>query len=111
MQVQLMGKIYEHGLRTLVWLGVDTDGVAAGTAEFLRDISSTAGELVKKYGTVTKIPNLSKEENPVRQDPEKWAVYRSFLEFPWFTRAWVMQEVGIAPQVSIFWVRSILAGK
>jgi hypothetical protein len=102
-----MGKIYEHSLRTLVWLGVDNDGVAVELAEFLKEISQTAAELIKKYGTVTKIPNLSKEENPVRQDPEKWAIYKTFLDFTWFTRAWVMQEVGIAPQVSIFWVRDV----
>lgn len=104
MQVQLMGKIYEGSVRTLVWLGVDADGIAAETTKFIKEVSQAARTLVSKYGGCTKIPNLPKDESPVSQDQEKWTIYKKFLDHTWFNRAWVMQEVGIAPEVSIHWV-------
>lgn len=103
LQVQLMGDIYERSVRTLVWLGVDQDGVAVSTTEFIKQVSQISRDLNEKYGGARHIPNLSKEENPVSQDPEKWATYKTFLSNTWFTRTWVMQEVGIAPKVDIHW--------
>ena len=104
MQVQLMGKIYEGSCATLVWLGIDQDGIAVESTDFIRHISGNARTLIDKYGGGDKIPNLSPEENPVSQDKDKWAMYQKFLDHSWFSRTWVMQEVGIAPKVSIHWV-------
>lgn len=103
-QVQLMGQIYENSLRTLVWLGLDHDRIAVETTDFLKETSAVARSLCEKYGGVTKIPILSHEENPVSQDKRKWDFFQTFLGFAWFSRVWVMQEVGIAPDVSIHWV-------
>lgn len=103
MQVQLMGRIYENSHKTLVWLGVDHEGTAVETMDFLKDVSQTARDLVEKYGGARHIPNLTREENPVRQDADKWATYKKFLDNAWFTRTWVLQEVGIAPAVDLHW--------
>jgi hypothetical protein len=88
-QVQLMGKIYENSLRTLVWLGVDHDRIAIETTVFLKETSKLAGDLCEKYGSVTKIPMLSLEENPISQDPHEWDLFKKFINFKWFTRTWV----------------------
>jgi hypothetical protein len=84
-----MGKIYENSLGTLVWLGVDRDLVAAETTNFLKETSKLARDLCEKYGSVTKIPTLSQEENPICQDPHKWDLFKKFINFKWFTRTWV----------------------
>jgi len=99
-----MGQIYENSMRTLVWLGLDHDRIAVEATDFLKEMSGVARSLCDKYGGVTKIPILSQEENPVSQDKRKWDFFQTFLEFSWFSRVWVMQEVGIAPDVSIHWV-------
>lgn len=107
-QVQLMGQIYENSERTLVWLGADPQGVAIETVDFLKSTSWIARALVDRYGSVTKIPALNRHDNPVSQDPRKWKLFEDFLNFPWFNRVWVLQEVGIAPDVTMHWYGVIL---
>ena len=94
-----MGKIYENCARTLVWLGPDTDGTALETTDFIKNTSWVTGALIEKYGSVTAIPALSRYQNPISQNPAKWLLYAQFVKNVWFTRVWVMQEVGIAPDV------------
>jgi hypothetical protein len=86
-QVQLMGKIYESALKTLVWLGVDREEVAEETREFFEVTSAAARNICGKYG-LEKIPALEGKDNPFSQDPRKWALFTRFISFPWFTRTW-----------------------
>lgn len=102
-QVNMMGRIYEHGLRTLVWLGPDTSNVAQETTAFLKTTSQTFKDLAAKYGSIAKIPALADDENPISQDVQKWKLFVNFLDLVWFSRGWVMQEVGIAPDVTMHW--------
>jgi hypothetical protein len=98
-----MGKIYENSSKTLVWLGADPSGLAIETVDFLKSTSWMARVLVDRYGSVTKIPALNRYDNPVSQDPRKWKLYENFLNFVWFSRVWVLQEVAIAPDVDMHW--------
>ncbi|KIV99177.1 hypothetical protein, variant [Verruconis gallopava] len=98
-----MGQIYENSQRTLIWLGLDDQGVALETFDFLKSTSWIARALVDQYGSVTKIPALSKHENPVSQHPRKWKLFKEFLKLAWFSRVWVLQEVGIARDVIMRW--------
>ncbi|RDI76617.1 hypothetical protein Vi05172_g13390 [Venturia inaequalis] len=102
-QVQLMGKIYENGLRTLVWLGVDSLGKASEAVDFLKSTSQVARDLSERYGNILKTPALPGDQNPVSQDIEQWKLFREFVNLPWFSRVWVMQEVGIAADVVMRW--------
>lgn len=102
-QVQLMGKIYENGLRTLVWLGADNFGMAPEAVDFLKSTSQVARNLSERYGNILKTPALPEDQNPVSQDIEKWQLFGKFVNLPWFSRVWVMQEVGIAADVLMYW--------
>src|SRR5436305_2958395 len=51
-QVQSMGKIYENGLRTLVWLGPDQLGIAKETTAFIKSTSQVARDLCRRYGSI-----------------------------------------------------------
>lgn len=84
-----MGQIYENSLRTLVWLGMDHEGIAFETIDFLKKTSKLAADLCEKYGSVIKIPTLPREDNPISQDPHDWELYKKFIGFKWFTRTWV----------------------
>lgn len=92
-QVQLMGQIYENSTCTLVWLGMDHEGIAVETTNFLKRTSKTAAELCEVYGSVVKIPTLSREENPISQDQHDWDLFKKFIGFKWFTRTWVSNSV------------------
>lgn len=107
-QVQLMAKIYENGSRTLVWLGPDREGIAQETVAFIKETSQTARDLIEKYGSVQSIPALPKEDNPISQDVEKWKLFDKFVNFVWFTRVWVMQEVGVASVVTMNWGDAVI---
>ncbi|QDS76165.1 hypothetical protein FKW77_007576 [Venturia effusa] len=102
-QVQLMGKIYENGLRTLVWLGVDDLGIAAETVDFLKSTSQVTRDLSERYGNILDTPALPDSQNPVSQDVKKWKLFQAFVNLPWFSRVWVMQEVGVAADVMMHW--------
>lgn len=90
-----MGQIYGHSGRTLVWLGMDHEGIAAETTDFLRKTSRTAAELCEKYESVVKIPTWSREQNPISQDQHDWDLLKKFIGFKWFTRTWVHNSKSI----------------
>ncbi|KAF2196093.1 hypothetical protein GQ43DRAFT_384053 [Delitschia confertaspora ATCC 74209] len=67
-QVQMMGLIYYHATRVVVWLGPD-DTMA---------VPSVSLEEVSQYDTI------------------KWKSLSAFFKRPWFERGWVIQEIGLA---------------
>ncbi|KAJ9161929.1 HET-domain-containing protein [Coniochaeta hoffmannii] len=78
-QVTIMGSIYSRARLVLVCMGCSSDGgAAARIASFLAE-----------YGRVMK------GTAPPTHDP-RWQAFGPLLQKPWFTRAWVLQEVGLA---------------
>ncbi|OCK73684.1 HET-domain-containing protein [Lepidopterella palustris CBS 459.81] len=102
-QVQLMEKIYAGASKVRVWLGPDTHGIAKETVDFIQETVSIAREFTKRYGSITAIPALSDSENPISKDRRKWGLYEQFLQLPWFRRVWVIQEVGVACEATMYW--------
>ncbi|KAM0430084.1 hypothetical protein ACHAPT_006090 [Fusarium lateritium] len=125
-QVDLMGVIYDKARDVLVWLGPDTTGSAEEAFRCLRTINEkiSTGKDMENY-----IP--TKEEMPYSYVGIKAAgaseyteltdrsARRSVLGFvlgttgkdcigrlfnlSWFSRVWVLQEVGIATAATAFW--------
>src|SRR5579862_5011377 len=85
-----MGELYRHARRVLVCMGEDTDGGAEGVVSLVHDVS----ELISKYKSVADMPVL-RASDPLYAD-SRWKAMATFHTLPWFTRAWVIQEVGIA---------------
>ncbi|OCK75311.1 hypothetical protein K432DRAFT_386288 [Lepidopterella palustris CBS 459.81] len=102
-QVQLMGKIYSGASRVRVWLGPDHLGIAKEATEFIKETVKVARGLCDSYGSIANVPTLSNENNPVSQDPQKWKLYETFINLPWFSRVWVIQEVGLAADAVMYW--------
>lgn len=118
-QVNQMGDIYDRAAEVVIWLGDDTDGVAEVAFNGLRQINKSI-----RTGTDTVRTSVSKEEFDAVLIGFKFQalgptmVTRSTLDaildlvsdaikklfgLVWFTRVWVMQEVGLATIATAFW--------
>lgn len=89
-QVSFMGKIYRHAKRVLVCLGQDEDGGAEDVAALVKENT----DLMSKYESISGMPILARND-PLFDDP-RWKALGTMLKKPWFTRAWVLQEAGLA---------------
>jgi hypothetical protein len=89
-QVQSMGRIYSRASEVLVWLGeaTDTDQIE-GVCESLQEIARRGND---EHGTSkTWRPTSSQEVGSLS----------SFLNRPWFSRRWVLQEVAMNTNVTV----------
>ena len=67
----------------LVYLGQDLDGGA---------------DLVSKYRSIAEMPVLASDDSLF--DDSRWKSLATLTQCTWFTRAWVLQEVGLAKDPS-----------
>ncbi|KAF1922416.1 uncharacterized protein M421DRAFT_426919 [Didymella exigua CBS 183.55] len=100
-QVKLMGLIYFKARRVRVWLGQDNE------IEEQYQVHH-AIQLIKEYSRLyescrpdpggQKLGVLSKGlfKDPESMQRSHWASLRRLLERPWFTRVWVVQELGLS---------------
>ncbi|KAF2095818.1 HET-domain-containing protein [Rhizodiscina lignyota] len=104
-QVNIMGKIYRSGVRTVVWLG---DGFVGDEKAFmmLRRMVETVGSKLTD-GTLNINALLWQGDHTVVDeqivlptDDENAALWK-MLRFPWFERVWVIQEVALAKKVLV----------
>jgi hypothetical protein len=88
--VSFMGSIYGNAKKVLVILGEDPDGDAEDVASLVEENAN----LVSKYDLITDMPILAAND-PVYDDP-RWKAVAKVAKHVWFTRAWVLQETGLA---------------
>jgi hypothetical protein len=88
--VAFMGEIYRYAKKVLVCMGRDTDGGAEDVASLVHEIS----EMISGYKSILDMPALGASD-PLYDDP-RWRAVATLHRVPWFKRAWVIQEVGIA---------------
>lgn len=107
-QVKQMGSIYANAVRVLVWL--DVPNAKFGDFDYLFDVDinnprphseskiGRASLLLEEYVSKLEAADLHTEG----LDPDSNTVGHAFshlLDSPWFTRLWVVQEVGLARSV------------
>lgn len=89
-QVRRMGAIYENAHRVVVFLGPRADG----SDEALRLISDLAAERVGlEYHRVTALLED-------QQQRKSWEGLLQFMQRPWWSRAWIVQEYAVARTVT-----------
>jgi hypothetical protein len=88
--VGFMGAIYSQAKRVLVCLGPDDNGRASEVAALVEENHL----LVSKYKSIEEMPILSADD-PVFSDP-RWTAVKTLTDCVWWTRTWVIQEVGLA---------------
>ncbi|POS74108.1 hypothetical protein DHEL01_v207502 [Diaporthe helianthi] len=87
-QVAMMGTIFSHARKVLVCVG---DPPNSGED---KDVASLMNGFALLWGRHPDIPALRKDD-PLRDDP-RWRSVANFMSLPWFRRAGVIQEVGLA---------------
>ncbi|UKZ77998.1 hypothetical protein TrVFT333_005732 [Trichoderma virens FT-333] len=100
-QVNRMGIIYSNAARVIVWLGPDEEAIAEPAISVIKKFN----RLVEKQATPQQFSSwwgpLRDPDGTISQEHMKH-VERMF-KLPWFTRVWVVQEVGVAKEVSLAW--------
>ena len=95
-QVQLMGKIYKHAQKVLVWLGKENDDSKAAI-KLVRKILHVG----KRFpDTVFNRRNLESLGLPGWKSKE-WKALQTFLGRLWFKRMWVIQEVIVSSRAVV----------
>ncbi|TVY23751.1 Heterokaryon incompatibility protein 6,OR allele [Lachnellula hyalina] len=112
-QIQLMREIYSQAWRVIVWLGED-NGLAETAIQTIKwfaaeccakigksldaidlDMNSPMDLQLRSYTSTTA---RLQRPTPI-QTPNEWQAIEWFYDQPWFSRAWVVQEVAFAPPV------------
>jgi hypothetical protein len=89
--VGFMGAIYSQAKTVLVCLGPDVDGGAKDVAALVRENR----KLLSKWDKKGKDAPVLAPNDHTFSDP-RWPALGKLFNLPWFTRAWVLQEVGLA---------------
>ncbi|ETS86374.1 hypothetical protein PFICI_00202 [Pestalotiopsis fici W106-1] len=97
-QVQFMNRIYRSASHVLVWLGQDHNRAAATSFKLFRDLS----EIHHNKETQEKT-DLEYLEHHEYQSEAVWAPLKVFTNLAWFTRAWIVQEIGTQAPATLFW--------
>lgn len=87
-QVAMMGRIYSSASSVLVWVGVE-DGRSARLAHFI-------GDAAQRFGSGNRLRSEQLSGMSV-----EWTDLALFLERPWFSRTWVLQEVCLAKSCNL----------
>ena len=102
-QIPLMRRIYEGSIQTLVWLGKSTSESrpAMNLARALHNAWVNCGGNVPKIGTFNS--NELKQHGLPSLFSTNYVKLLTMLEQPWFTRAWIVQEVTVSKKSVVFW--------
>jgi hypothetical protein len=103
-QVRLMGAIYSKADRVLVCVGEDEDGHAERAASLvseLNDMILKGFTLAGKAWNAFPYPESTAKERLLRD--ERWKSLEALVQYPWFGRGWVVQEVGLSKNPVILW--------
>ncbi|KAK6223971.1 hypothetical protein LQW54_000117 [Pestalotiopsis sp. IQ-011] len=97
-QVQFMNRIYRGASHVLVWLGHDNSRAAAAAFGLFRGLAKIFSDEEGR-----KAFELEHLENPSEKSEEAWGPLKTFTNLPWFTRAWIVQEIGTSAPATLFW--------
>ena len=98
-QVNLMGKVFARANRVHIWLG-QSNGDAEEAFDFIHDILEINKSV--PYDSRDTIEGTKILEALFDNIPDtRWNAFKRVTARPWFTRIWVMQEVGLALEATV----------
>lgn len=114
-QVQIMGHIYSHAIRTLIWLGPDPNGVAVEGFDLAGRLLRMGDDETRKMGRSTRLlatagfdqrianilQQLHLEHGSTNINSKPWSSFIDLTSRPWTTRLWVIQEVVLSAKEPI----------
>ncbi|KAF7540999.1 hypothetical protein G7054_g930 [Neopestalotiopsis clavispora] len=102
-QVGLMGRIYAKSIRTLIWLGSNL-GKCTGAWGLIDEVYRICISQNPGVQSIVDIPfKLYSKEIHVESglspfNHKNWKELNILLQDPWFTRAWIIQEVVVSTE-------------
>ncbi|KAI1453486.1 HET-domain-containing protein [Annulohypoxylon moriforme] len=97
-QVQFMNRIFKNSQRVLVWLGLDEEKEAGSAFASIR----TLDEMFRDQASNTK-SNAQFIKDLEQQVEKHQKGLHSLTKRKWFTRGWVVQEIGTKAPATLFW--------
>lgn len=112
-QISLMRQIFEEGLRTLIWLGQETQ-ITRTSIGVVRKLKAAWDHCTADIPTIAALTcedlarfGLPKARPLYRRgyhsDPDDYEMLLRMLNLPWFDRAWVVQEVTVSKCARLCW--------
>jgi Heterokaryon incompatibility protein (HET) len=92
-QVSMVGSIYANARTVYLCMGDDPDGGASNVLSILKE--------AKPYVDRRDIPAFLQSEN-IKND-KRWFAAGTLTRQPWFERAWVLQEAGLADNPRVYY--------
>ena len=102
-QVKRMGKIFQNARAVMVYLGDDSEGLAHDTFNLVKEANIYFEHQRQTHGHPQHIPIQNLETDDISKNLSRWGNVNKLLDLPWFSRLWVVQEVGLAKKVSALW--------
>ena len=98
-QVNLMGKVFAGAERVHIWLG-QSNGDAEEAFGCIHDILEIDKSV--PYGSRDTVEGTKALKAFYDNIPgTRWNAFARLTARPWFTRIWVIQEVGLAPEATV----------
>ncbi|KAL3606787.1 hypothetical protein FPOAC2_01752 [Fusarium poae] len=97
-QVGLMNAIYKGADHVLVWLGDDHEGVAHDAVTMIHYLDGVFNneEIHNEFKRVHS-------EELLKQDRTPWVPFSNLTRLPWFSRMWIVQEIGTSAPATLYW--------
>ncbi len=103
-QVKMMGLIYWRAQKVLIWLGPDDEEDSRWNVRNAVKLIHRLEQLYRNRSqSIQEIPSTNLydiEKLNDRDDANEWEAFRRLLGRKWFTRVWVVQELGLAKEAT-----------
>lgn len=105
-QVSLMGLIYWKARRVLIWLGPDTEADelwnASKAAARIKEVSRLWDQPLVDVPPMFHLERYKLDRSDEENSAHGWEAVRRLLNRKWFTRVWVVQELGLARDATFY---------
>jgi Heterokaryon incompatibility protein (HET) len=101
-----MGDIYANAEKVLIWMGEDECSEADECFALILETNRFLIAQLEQHKDVYAIPNIHRGDSAICSDTRRWDLVRKLMDKPWFSRVWVLQEVGLARAAVIHWGKS-----
>ncbi|WYZ35803.1 hypothetical protein EsH8_X_000450 [Colletotrichum jinshuiense] len=98
-QVAMMGRIYKDCAKVHIWLGAEDDFSRRGI-ELLCKLAVSFPKITKPLESMSQ-EEICKEADLPDTSSWPWICLWAFLNRAWFRRTWVIQEIALAPFISV----------
>jgi len=100
-QVSLMTDIYRSARSFIVWLGEEGDETSR-VLELLPRIGAVRPELMDRQ-EFAEAGELQRVLGTIGTSPGHWRALIIFLQRTWFNRVWIIQEILVAKEITVFY--------